>query len=78
MNRLFLVIYCLMLSISLIRFLLRQKGMPTKQRWVMYTLYALTFVFLFALQFQYHQMLPTGHLLNLLTPRVKLWVDQWL
>lgn len=78
MNRLFLIIYCLMLSISLIRFLLKKKSMPAKQQWVMTTLYALTIVFLFALQYQYHQMLPTGHLLNLLTSRVKLWVDQIL
>ncbi|KQL44316.1 hypothetical protein AN963_23200 [Brevibacillus choshinensis] len=78
MNRLFLFSFGLMLIISLIEFIISSKKMEGKQKRVISILYVLTVVFMIALQFQYNQMVPTGYLLNYLSPRVKIWIDQML
>lgn len=78
MNRLFLLSFCLMLIVSLIEFIIGRNKMEGKQKRVISIFYVLTSVFLIALQFQYNQMLPTGYLLNYLSPQIKMWIDQLL
>lgn len=78
MNRLFLLIYCSILILNLISFFRRRKLMPVKQQAVMSVLYGFTIFFLVMLQFQQTKLLPIGHFLNILSPRIKTWVDQWL
>ncbi|MDF2679828.1 MAG: hypothetical protein K0R47_1018 [Brevibacillus sp.] len=52
--------------------------MPAKQQAVLFTLYGFTIFFYVILQFQQTQLLPVGHFLNILSPRIKMWVDQLL
>lgn len=78
MNRLFLLFYCAILIVNLISFLRRRKLMPVKQQIVMSVLYGFTIFFFVILQFQQTKLLPIGHFLNILSPRIKMWVDQLL
>ncbi|MED4581978.1 hypothetical protein [Brevibacillus choshinensis] len=52
--------------------------MPVKQQLVMSVLYGVTIFFFVILQFQQTHLLPIGHFLNILSPRIKMWVDQLL
>ncbi|RNB88031.1 hypothetical protein EDM59_02575 [Brevibacillus nitrificans] len=78
MNRLFLLFYCTIFIGKLISFLWTRKRMPGKQQAVLFTLYGLTIFLFVILQFQQTQLLPVGHLLNILSPHIKMWVDQLL
>ncbi|MDC0760502.1 MULTISPECIES: hypothetical protein [Brevibacillus] len=57
---------------------MKRKGMDGRQQRVIAIFYVLTIFCLFALQFQYYQVLPTSNLMNFLSPHVKRWVDQFV
>ncbi|GEC88212.1 MULTISPECIES: hypothetical protein [Brevibacillus] len=78
MNRIFLVFFVFMLILSFGEFILKRKGMDGRQQRVIVIFYTLTIAFLIALQFQYYQLLPTSHIMNILSPYVKRWVDQFV
>lgn len=75
MNRIFLIVFCLFLAISVITFLFKRKTMPAKQQSIIFVLYALTIVFLICLQYQYNEMLPFQHLSTFFSP-LKRWIEQ--
>ncbi len=78
MNRIFLVFFVFMLLLSIGEFILKQQGMDGRQRGVIVIFYTLTIVCLIALQFQYYQMLPTSSIMNIFSPHVKRWLDQFV
>ncbi|OUQ88004.1 hypothetical protein B5G50_13470 [Brevibacillus brevis] len=78
MNRIFLVFFIFMLILSIGEFILKRKGMDGRQRGVIVIFYTLTIVCLIALQFQYYQMLPTSSVMNIFSPHVKRWLDQFV
>lgn len=78
MNRIFLVFFVFMLLLSIGEFILKRKGMDGRQQRVIVIFYTLTIVFLIALQFQYYQILPTSNIMNMFSPYVKRWVDQFV
>ncbi|MFA4132462.1 MULTISPECIES: hypothetical protein [Brevibacillus] len=78
MNRIFLVFFIFMLILSIGEFILKRKGMDGRQRGVIVIFYTLTIVCLIALQFQYYQMLPTSSIMNIFSPHVKRWLDQFV
>ncbi|WJQ79481.1 hypothetical protein [Brevibacillus brevis] len=78
MNRIFLVFFVLMLILSFGEFILKRKGMDGRQQGVIVIFYTLTIVCLIALQFQYYQVLPTSRIMNLFSPYVKRWVEQFI
>lgn len=67
-----------MLLLSFGEFIMKRKGMDGRQQRVIAIFYVLTIFCLFALQFQYYQVLPTSNLMNFLSPHVKRWVDQFV
>lgn len=78
MNRLFLCLLILMLVFSFFDFFFKRKQMQRRQQIVICTIYALSVLGLYAIQFQHTRMIPTDFFLNILTPRVKMWIDQIL
>ncbi|TKI54872.1 hypothetical protein E8L90_05105 [Brevibacillus antibioticus] len=78
MNRIFLVFFVFMLLLSIGEFILKRKGMDGRQQRVIVIFYTLTIIFLFALQFQYYQVLPTSNFMNIFSPHVKRWMDQFV
>ncbi|GAB1529252.1 MULTISPECIES: hypothetical protein [Brevibacillus] len=78
MNRIFLVFFVLMLILSFGEFILKRKGMDGRQQGVIVIFYTLTIVCLIALQFQYYQVLPTSRIMNMFSPYVKRWVEQFI
>lgn len=78
MNRIFLVFFVAMLLLSFGEFILKRKGMEGRQKRVIAIFYTLTIACLIALQFQYYQVLPASHIMNILSPYVKQWVDQFV
>ncbi|MBW5467621.1 hypothetical protein GPJ61_07005 [Brevibacillus formosus] len=78
MNRIFLVFYVCMLVLSFGEFILKRKGMDGRQQGVIVIFYSLTIVCLIALQFQYYQVLPTSRIMNMFSPYVKRWVEQFI
>ncbi|MGN7470302.1 hypothetical protein [Brevibacillus sp. SAFN-007a] len=78
MNRLFLCLFVLMLISSFLHFVWKRNQMERKQQIVIYTMYVLSAIGLYAIQYQHDNLMPTGFFLNILTPRVKMWIDQIL
>lgn len=78
MNRIFLVFFVLMLILSFGEFILKRKGMDGRQQGVIVIFYTLTIVCLIALQFQYYQVFPTSRIMNMFSPYVKRWVEQFI
>ncbi|MBY0087249.1 hypothetical protein HP567_020825 [Brevibacillus sp. M2.1A] len=78
MNRIFLVFFVFMLLHSIGEFILKRKGIDGRQQRVIVIFYTLTIVYLIALQFQYYQILPTSNIMNIFSPHVKWWVDQFV
>ncbi|MBG9945027.1 hypothetical protein ABE237_14730 [Brevibacillus formosus] len=78
MNRIFLVFFVFMLLLSLGEFILKRKSMDGRQQRVIFIFYTLTIICLIALQFQYYQILPTSNIMNIFSPHVKRWVDQFV
>lgn len=75
MNRIFLLVFYLLIAISVIRFLVKRKTMPAKQQSIIFILYTLTIGLLICLQYQYNEMLPFQHLSTFFSP-LKRWVEQ--
>ncbi len=78
MNRIFLVFFVFMLLLSIGEFILKRKGIDGRQQRVIVIFYTLTIVCLIALQFQYYQVLPASNIMNIFSPYVKRWVDQFV
>ncbi|MGK5507401.1 hypothetical protein [Brevibacillus formosus] len=78
MNRVFLVFFVFMLLLSIGEFILKRRGMDGRQQRVIVIFYTLTIVCLIALQFQYYQVLPASNIMNIFSPYVKRWVDQFV
>lgn len=78
MNRLFLLLFGLMLVFSFWDFILKRKHMERKQQIVIYSLYALSVIGIYAVQYQHNKMLSTGFFLNIFTPQVKTWIEHML
>lgn len=75
MNRLFLIVYIVVLVISIASFLLKRKRIPGKQKIVMYILYGFTVIFLILLQLQQKRQIPIDDYLNVFSPHIKSWID---
>lgn len=78
MNRLFLALYILMLLFFFLDFFFHRKHMERKQQIVFYTLYILSAIGLYSVQYQKGLMMHIDFFLNNMGPRVKMWIDQIL
>ncbi|MED1721793.1 hypothetical protein [Brevibacillus parabrevis] len=78
MNRLFLLLFGLMLFFSFWDFILKRKPMERKQQIVIYSIYALSVIGIYAVQYQHDKMLSTGFFLNIFAPQVKIWIEHML
>ncbi|MGG1661494.1 hypothetical protein [Brevibacillus sp. NRS-1366] len=77
MNRVFLLVFGLLLGISVIHFLVKRKTMPPKQQSIIFILYTLTIALLVCLQYQYNELLPFRHLASFFSP-LKRWIEQMM
>ncbi|KNB72659.1 hypothetical protein [Brevibacillus reuszeri] len=77
MNRIFLLIFCGLLIVSVLMFLRKRKRMPRKQQVIIFILYGCTIAFVVCLQLQYNQILPFGRLSLYVSP-LKRWIEQLL
>jgi len=77
MNRIFMLLFCLLLVISIITFLVNRKNMPPRQQAIIFTLYGLTIGLMVCLQLQYNQILPFDYLSTYISP-LKNWIERWM
>jgi hypothetical protein len=75
MNRLFLILFCLLLLASLLQFFVKRKNMPDKQGRVVGFFYLITIGLLVALQFQLNVIMPTHYLADVFSVRVQQWLE---
>ncbi|MDA5107807.1 MULTISPECIES: hypothetical protein [Brevibacillus] len=76
MNRVFLVLYGLMLLASLIQFFMKRKNMPVKQRRVVGFFYLITIGLFAALQFQLNVIMPTNYLADVFSVGLQQWLEK--
>lgn len=77
MNRIFLTLFGLMLTLSLIDFIRNRRQLPAREWYVIFVMYVLIVGCLVALHFQYNMAVPTGRLTHSITQQVKMWIEHW-